>query len=107
MIERFDSETFGDRVGETFRIRASQPQEVEFDTELTECEETPYGDPEQWRKELSRTPFSLTFLSRDGRLVPQQICRVEHAELGEFELFLVPIGPHREQGGMQYQAVIG
>jgi hypothetical protein len=106
LIEGFTSETFRDRIGETFRIRPTQ-LEGEFEAELTACEETPYGDPEQWRKELSRVPFSLTLLSREGHLVPQQICRIQHGELGEFELFLVPIGPHPEYGGMQYQAVIG
>ena len=107
MIERFTSEMFRDRVGDRFSIRPTQLQDVEFDVELLECTETPYGDAEEWRQELSRVPFSLVFLSREGRLAPQQICRLRHRDIGEFELFLVPIGPHHEHGGMQYEAVIG
>jgi hypothetical protein len=106
VIERFTSETFRDHIGETFRIRPTKAEGVEFETTLTSCEETPYGDPDQWMKELSRIPFSLTFSAAEGQLVPQQICQIAHDELGEFELFLVPIGPHRELGGMQYHAVI-
>jgi len=36
-------------------------------------------------------------------LLPQRIYPMEHAHLGVFELFLVPIGP--DQHGMGYEAV--
>ena len=36
-------------------------------------------------------------------LLPQRIYPLEHAQLGVFELFLVPIGP--DQHGMCYEAV--
>jgi hypothetical protein len=37
-------------------------------------------------------------------LVGQQTFRLSHPELGEFDLFLVPLGPGPE--GMRYEAVI-
>jgi hypothetical protein len=35
--------------------------------------------------------------------LPQRIYRIEHATLGAFDLFLVPIGPDAQ--GLRYQAV--
>jgi hypothetical protein len=35
--------------------------------------------------------------------LPQRIYRVEHAGIGAFEIFLVPIGP--DEGGHRYEAV--
>ena len=37
-----------------------------------------------------RPPFSLTFLAKDPRVLPQRIYRVEHNGLGALEIFLVP-----------------
>ena len=73
--------------------------------ELIRCVETPYGDPDQWRAAVSRIPFSLTFAARRAAVVPQQIFRVAHPELGEFDLFLVPLGPESSGEGMRYEAV--
>ncbi len=37
-----------------------------------------------------RPPFSLTFLAKDPRVLPQRIYRLEHNGLGMLEIFLVP-----------------
>lgn len=52
-----------------------------------------------------RAPFSLVFRGPREPLVPQGIRRLEHAGLGELDLFLVPIGP--DEAGMRYEAVFG
>jgi hypothetical protein len=52
---------------------------------------------------VNREQFSLVFREPSGVVLPQMIYRVEHDELGAFELFLVPIGPDAE--GMRYEAV--
>jgi hypothetical protein len=49
-----------------------------------------------------RPPFSLVFLAKDPRVLPQSIYRMEHTELGVLEIFLVPIGKDAE--GVSYQA---
>ncbi len=52
----------------------------------------------------TRAPFSLIFRSPgERRHAPQQIYTVRHPELGEIEIFLVPIGP--DERGMRYEAV--
>jgi hypothetical protein len=48
--------------------------------------------------------FSLTFRTADARL-DQRTYRVEHPSLGEFPLFLVPLGP-RDDGRMELEAVV-
>lgn len=52
-----------------------------------------------------RSPFSLVFVDRagDGRYVPQRMYLLQHAVLGNFVVFLVPLGPIMV--GMQYQAI--
>ena len=52
-----------------------------------------------------RSPFSLVFRGPLEPFVPQGIYRLEHGQLGELDLFLVPIGP--DQAGMRYEAVFG
>jgi hypothetical protein len=47
--------------------------------------------------------FSLIFQGPEGRLLPQKLYSFTHAELGTFELFIVPIG--KEMGRFRYQAV--
>ncbi|MCF8477810.1 MAG: hypothetical protein K9G60_12345 [Pseudolabrys sp.] len=49
-----------------------------------------------------RPPFSLTFLAKDPRVLPQRLYRLEHNGLGEIELFLVPVG--KDTNGVSYQA---
>lgn len=48
-------------------------------------------------------PFTLIFRGPGNFALPQQIYSMNHAGLGELELFLVPVGPR--EGSMQYEAV--
>jgi hypothetical protein len=48
-----------------------------------------------------RLPFSLTFRGAGG--LPQQTYRVEHQDLGTFDLFIVPLKP--DATGPRYEAV--
>ena len=47
--------------------------------------------------------FSIMFHGPANRFLPQATYPVEHAKLGKFLLFLVPVGP--DEHGMCYQAV--
>lgn len=90
MTARFTSETFADRIGEIFEVVPADGPPLEL--VLAECEADRYEGS-----------FSLLFHALDGRLEPQQTFRARHAELGEFDLFLVPLGP--DERGMRYEAV--
>jgi hypothetical protein len=98
------SETFANRVGEAFEATTAGGGET-LELELSSCQETPHGFPEELREQIGRVPFSLLFHSAErDRYWPQQTFTLRHPELGEFALFMVPLGP--DDRGMQYEAVI-
>ena len=47
--------------------------------------------------------FSVFFLGPADRLMPQHVYHLSHAQLGELDLFLVPIG--KQERGYEYEAV--
>jgi hypothetical protein len=99
MLDTLSRETFQSHVGETFRIAFTDGE-----IELTLVLATPItaGDPEP--DPAKRSPFSLLF--RGGppdRFLPQRTYDLEHPELGNLSIFLVPLGPDAE--GMRYEAV--
>jgi hypothetical protein len=51
----------------------------------------------------SRQPFSIVFRGPSQPVLAQMTYRIEHAVLGSFDLFIVPIGP--DEAGMRYEAV--
>ena len=55
------------------------------------------------RPEDARPPFSLCFRSTVEISLPQKLYELEHPELRELTLFLVPIGP--DETGSRYEAV--
>lgn len=94
LLESFTIDTFAGRVGETFLIRSDDRTSLE--AELISA--TGLGEsPEHGR------PFSVLFRGPGDVLLPQRIHRMEHAEIGAFEIFLVPIGP--DDKGHRYEAV--
>jgi hypothetical protein len=102
VLETATVETFEPLVGKTFHLESGDG--AEFDLVLVSCTVTPYGDPRESEGRLARVPFSLVFHAPADRSIGQQICRVSEPSLGEFDLFLVPLGP--AEGAMQYEAVI-
>ena len=50
-----------------------------------------------------RAPFSLLFRGPEGMELPQGVYKVAHDDLGDGEIFLVPLGPGKE--GVLYEAV--
>jgi hypothetical protein len=51
----------------------------------------------------ARTPFSLVFKGPVDPVLGQQMYPLVHAELGELEIFIVPIG--QDDSGTRYEAV--
>ena len=97
MIETFTHATFADRLGESFPVRLDDGTSIE--TRLAEAR--------TWGEELvrgrGRVPFTLVFRGPRQPVLPQRIYRMEHEGIGEFDLFLVPVGQDAE--GVQYEAV--
>ena len=95
MLEAFTHETFAGHEGEAFLIRLDDGSAVE--TRLQSARTWGSGS------DGHRVPFTLTFVGPLQPVLPQRIYRLEHAGVGEFDLFLVPVGPNAQ--GMQYEAV--
>lgn len=89
-------EDFADKVGHVFAI--SEQNVPAIPLTLTEAEPL---NPARGKNGV-RPPFSLIFLARDPRVLPQRLYRMEHNELGELTIFLVPIG--KDAQGVSYQA---
>ena len=95
MLETFTHDTFAPRLGESFRVRLDDGSAVE--TRLASART--WGSGSDGR----RVPFTLTLVGPLQPMLPQRSYRVENDSLGDFELFLVPVGPN--VAGMQYEAV--
>jgi len=54
-------------------------------------------------RDPSQAGFSLLFRGPDTRFLPQATYHFEQAELGRFDLFIVPVG--RAPGSYEYEAV--
>lgn len=96
MIQDLTLETFQPRVGEPFRIQASDQRSIHVElvqaAPLGAANATPRGQA-----------FSLIFRAAGHDVLPQSIYRVEHDQLGAYDIFLVPIGP--DAVGMRYEAI--
>lgn len=95
MLDKLTKETFEPRKGETFTLSAEDAGEVEL--ELASVQGTGL------QGKAPREQFSLHFHGPSDPLLPQSIYRLENAEMGAMELFLVPIA--RSEEGVTYEAV--
>jgi hypothetical protein len=93
LIEKITKEMFAENLKTKFRIRTETPDPVELElAELTEGVSSPRNEQ-----------FSLIFHGPQSPFLPQDIYQVENEKIGEFELFLVPVGT--APNGFQYEAV--
>ena len=101
MLETCTQGTFTPHLGTIFHIQLTPAPGLDVAlTTVTPWQSQASGSPEAPRR---RAPFSLLFRGPMTPILPQRIYPLEHAQLGVFELFLVPVGP--DQHGMCYEAV--
>ncbi|WP_040666304.1 DUF6916 family protein [Nitrolancea hollandica] len=101
MLESCTVESFTRHLGERFRVYAGQDEP--FEIELIQASGLGRESTDSTSGHGSRSAFSLLFRGPAGILLPQRIYRLEHAEMGTFDLFLVPVGP--DQSGQRYEAI--
>jgi hypothetical protein len=102
MLETFTTQTFLPLVHDTFRLSHEQLNQ-DLALELTSVREMKDTGPVDARVQFRRTPFALIFRGPREIILPQRIYRLEHATLGAFELFIVPVGADAQ--GVDYEAI--
>jgi len=86
---------FADHLGSRFRVVTGNGQIAEIELIAAEIYRSDLPRQEEGRK-LDREPFSLLFEVLVPELsIRQRLYQIEHAALGNFELFLTPTGPGR------------
>ena len=91
-------ETFEGREGDVFAVRF---EDGAYDLTVAAVERPP-GD---WGRSDMREPFSVTLHGEPTHVLPQGLWTLSHGELGDIQLFVVPIGPTDDGAAQQYQVV--
>jgi hypothetical protein len=100
MLDTFTLDTFSRCIGQDFQIAAAQNGHTTLRlTSARDLSEKAGADPGPGR----RTPFSLLFHGPVDNYLRQATYLIRHDAMGEFPLFLVPLGP--EEGRMRYEAI--
>jgi len=97
VLENLNRTTFEPYLNTTFRIRLTDADAIEVT--LIEAKALSAED----REHSQRVPFAILFQGPVDPVLAQGIYRIEHAELGFMDIFLVPVGPRSD--GMTYEAV--
>jgi hypothetical protein len=100
MLETFTINTFSSLIGDEFRLHVAGLPPVPL--ELIEATLLD-GDSAAPAEHGRRIPFSIVFRGLREPFLVQRLYVLEHATIGRFELFIVPIGP--DARGMRYEAV--
>ena len=96
MTVRLTAKEFSQHVGTPFRVTRLP---MEIDLTLVDVER--YESKANEQKGLER--FSVFFSGVHDAFLPQAIYHLQHEQMGEFEIFIVPIA--REDNCYRYEAV--
>jgi hypothetical protein len=99
MSEWQTEEEFRQHLNTQFRVLVDIDTPKPIDLTLVAVE----ARPSDAHEEAGMERFSVFFTSSPEFLLNQNIYRLAHPQMGEFELFLVPIG--QETDGFRYEAV--
>ena len=97
MSEWQSEEEFKQNLNTQFRLLVDAPKPIDLTLVGVEAR------PSEAHEEAGMERFSVFFKGSLEFLLPQATYRLAHAEMGEFELFLVPIA--QETDGFRYEAV--
>ena len=88
---------FSKHLNTKFRVKLEHQMVLEL--ELLEVQGYA-GSPEE---QSGMERFSVFFKGSEATPLPQQTYLLQHEPMGEFEIFLVPVG--RDENGFRYEAV--
>lgn len=96
-MNSLDHETCGKWINQAFQLHLEEGHGVSIRLEMVNL--LGGHDPER----SARQPFALEFSGPMEPLLQQRIYCLDNPEVGELELFLVPVGP--QDGRQRYEAV--
>jgi hypothetical protein len=97
MSQANTQEVFERHLKSQFRLRVDGEKVLELELDAV----TPFPSISHARGDMER--FSLYFRGSGDFFLPQSTYRLEHDDLGELEIFLVPV--ERDAKGFRYEAV--
>lgn len=97
MSEFQTAEEFKKHLNTPFRLQVNAPKPIDLMLIAVEAR------PSDASEEQGMERFSVMFSGSLEFLLPQSMYRLAHAEMGEFDVFLVAIG--QEPDGYRYEAV--
>lgn len=97
MSEHLNERNFSEQLGTIFRVETSSSSLVEL--KLVEVQGASNGLPEVAGQER----FALYFTGSNEQFLQQRSYSLRHQELGDLEIFLVPIA--QDENGFRYEAV--
>jgi hypothetical protein len=98
ILDYYTKSTFDAYVNTEFRVRLSEFKVRKI--KLVEVRDYANASRQQAMQSTGEECFSLFFTAPSGRFFPQNTYEVEHAALGKFMLFIVPVGMRTD--GEQY-----
>lgn len=97
MAATLTEKEFSQHVNSMYRVNVDHEGPIELElVELKSHERAPI-EPEGMER------FSIYFRGPEKTLLPQGTYRITHEQMGDFDLFLVPLA--REEQGFRYEAV--
>jgi hypothetical protein len=97
MAERLSEEDFSKHLHTKFRVRAEAPAEAELELESVEGYKGAANEP------VGMERFSLYFEGPPDIFLNQGVYTLDHEQMGEVTLFLVPVG--QGGSGFRYESV--
>ena len=96
-----DIQSFSSLINEDFVVRSEDPEKISF--KLIEVGSLNTHRPKKSSTPVRDEPFSLLFVGPSSPVFSQQVFPLNHSQLGDTDIFLVPIG--ESDDGVEYEAV--
>jgi len=97
MSEWQSEEEFRQHINTPFRLVIDAPKPIDLTLVAVDSR------PSEAHEQAGMERFSVFFMGAREFVLPQATYRLAHPQMGEFELFLVPIG--QEPDGFRYEAI--
>ncbi|HII06304.1 MAG TPA: hypothetical protein HA349_02995 [Methanotrichaceae archaeon] len=103
MTENLNKASFSRHLGERFRVRLDSSEKIDLVLIEVKGLSKPGKDPGSEPNENCKDPFTTLFRGPHEPFLKQQIRGLEHNQMGDIEIFMVPVG--QDELGLYYESV--